>query len=49
MIISLFLIAVFDGLALQSRMAPEDAPSGEELVDALLATRAAAFEQRPGG
>jgi AcrR family transcriptional regulator len=41
MVIALFLIAVFDGLAVQSRMAPEDTPSGEELVRALVATRAA--------
>jgi AcrR family transcriptional regulator len=37
MVIALFLIAVFDGLAVQFRMAPEDTPSGEELVDALAA------------
>jgi AcrR family transcriptional regulator len=39
MVIALFLIAVFDGLAVQSRMAPEDTPSGEELVSALVAAR----------
>jgi len=33
MVIALFLIAVFDGLAVQFRMAPEDTPSGERLVD----------------
>ena len=37
MVIALFLIAVFDGLAVQYRMAPEDTPSGQELVDALAA------------
>jgi AcrR family transcriptional regulator len=41
-LIALFVIAVFDGLAIQSRIAPEDTPSGEELVAALLAARAAA-------
>jgi AcrR family transcriptional regulator len=45
MVIALFLIAVFDGLAVQFRMAPEDTPSGEQLVDALIAARAAALEQ----
>ena len=44
MIISLFLIAVFDGLAVQSRMAPEDTPTGDELVAALIAGRMAAAE-----
>jgi len=37
MVIALYLIAVFDGLAVQSRMAPEDTPSGDHLVGALLA------------
>lgn len=45
MIVSLYLIAVFDGLAIQSRLAPEDTPSGEELVGALAAALTAAFEQ----
>ena len=45
MVIALFLIAVFDGLAVQFRMAPEDTPSGEQLVDALVAARAVALEQ----
>jgi AcrR family transcriptional regulator len=45
MVIALFLIAVFDGLALQSRLAPEDTPSGEELISALLAARAAGLAQ----
>ena len=49
MIISLFLIAVFDGLAVQSRMAPEDTPSGDELVAALVAGRLAATEGLSGG
>jgi AcrR family transcriptional regulator len=40
MVVALFLIAVFDGLAIQSRLAPEDTPTGEELVDALRAARA---------
>ena len=48
MMIALFLIAVFDGLALQFRMAPEDTPSGEQLVAALTAARAAALEQDLG-
>ena len=48
MMIALFLMAVFDGLALQFRMAPEDTPSGEQLVAALTAARAAAIEQDPG-
>ena len=39
MVVALFLIAVFDGLALQSRIAPEDTPTGEQLVDALRAAR----------
>lgn len=48
MVISLFLIAVFDGLAVQSRMAPADTPTGEELVGALVAARTAALEQASG-
>jgi AcrR family transcriptional regulator len=46
MVIALFLIAVFDGLAVQSRMAPEDTPSGEELVSALVAARQIATASR---
>jgi len=45
MVIALYLMAVFDGLALQFRMAPEDTPSGEQLVEALAAARAATLEQ----
>jgi AcrR family transcriptional regulator len=45
MVLALFLIAVFDGLAIQSRLAPEDTPTGEELVDALRAARASSLEQ----
>ena len=41
MVIALFLIAVFDGLAVQSRMAPADTPTGDELLGALAAARAA--------
>jgi AcrR family transcriptional regulator len=48
MVIALFVIAVFDGLAVQFRMAPEETPSGEQLVNALVAARAAALEQDPG-
>ena len=44
MVIALFVIAVFDGLAVQFRMAPEETPSGEQLVNALTAARAAALE-----
>ena len=44
MVIALYLMAVFDGLALQFRMAPEDTPSGEQLVGALTAGLAAALE-----
>jgi AcrR family transcriptional regulator len=47
MVIALFVIAVFDGLAVQFRMAPEDTPSGEQLVNALVAARVAALEQDP--
>jgi hypothetical protein len=47
MVIALFLIAVFDGLAVQFRMAPEDTPSGEQLVDALTAALASMLEQNP--
>ena len=47
MVIALFVIAVFDGLAVQYRMAPEDTPSGEQLVNALVAARVAALEQDP--
>lgn len=47
MVIALFLMAVFDGLAVQFRIAPEDTPSGEQLVDALTAALAAALEQDP--
>jgi hypothetical protein len=45
MIVALFLIAVFDGLAIQFRMSPEDTPSGEELVSALAAAGGAARQQ----
>ncbi len=45
MVIALFLIAVFDGLAVQFRMAREDTPSGERLVDALTAALASMLEQ----
>jgi AcrR family transcriptional regulator len=48
MFIALFLIAVFDGLAIQSRLAPEDTPSGDELVSALVAARAGAVGHDPG-
>jgi AcrR family transcriptional regulator len=48
MVIALYLIAVFDGLAVQFRMAPEDTPSGEQLVGALITAGAAAREQNPG-
>ncbi len=47
-IIALFLIAVFDGLAVQSRMAPEDTPSGDELIGGLVAARAAILDSTPG-
>ena len=47
MVIALYIIAVFDGLAIQFRMAPEETPSGEQLVSALAAARAAALEQGP--
>lgn len=43
MTIALFLIAVFDGLAVQFRMAPDATPSGEQLVSALRAAVAAAM------
>ncbi len=45
MTIALFLIAVFDGLALQFRMSPEDTPSGEQLVAALAGARNARSPQ----
>jgi AcrR family transcriptional regulator len=48
MVVALFLIAVFDGLAVQFRIAPEDTPTGEQFVDALVAARAAALEQSTG-
>jgi AcrR family transcriptional regulator len=48
MVVALFLIAVFDGLAVQSRIAPEDTPTGEQLVNALFAARAIALEQAAG-
>ena len=47
MVIALFVIAVFDGLAVQFRMAPGETPSGEQLVNALVAARVAALEQEP--
>jgi AcrR family transcriptional regulator len=47
MVVALFAIAVFDGLAVQFRIAPEDTPSGEQLVNALVAARAAALERGP--
>ena len=40
MVIALFIIAVFDGLAVQSRMDREATPTGDELVMALAAARA---------
>ena len=43
-VVALFLIAVFDGLAIQFRISPEDTPSGEQLVGALAAARQAALE-----
>ena len=49
MVVALFLIAVFDGLAVQFRIAPEETPTGEQLVGALVAARAAALEQGTGG
>jgi AcrR family transcriptional regulator len=45
MLVALFVIAVFDGLAIQSRIAPEDTPTGEDLVNALRAARASSLEQ----
>jgi AcrR family transcriptional regulator len=42
-VIALYLIAVFDGLAVQSRLAPEDTPTGDELVGALGAALASAL------
>ena len=45
MVIAVYLIAVFDGLALQYRMAPDATPGGEELVSALAAAVASAVEQ----
>lgn len=48
MVIALFVIAVFDGLAVQSRISPEDTPSGDQLVNALVAASAAALEQDRG-
>jgi hypothetical protein len=45
MLVALFLIAIFDGLAIQYRMSPEDTPSGEELVSALAAAGVAARQQ----
>lgn len=44
-VVALFVIAVFDGLAIQSRIAPEETPTGEQLVGALTAARAAAVER----
>ena len=44
-IVSLFVIAVFDGLAVQYRMAPEETPSGEQLISALVAARELALER----
>jgi hypothetical protein len=48
MVVGLFLIAIFDGLAVQFRIAPEDTPTGEQLVDALVAALVAALEQDTG-
>src|SRR4051794_3315465 len=42
-VIALFIIAVFDGLAVQYRMDPKATPSGDELVRALTAASAAAL------
>jgi hypothetical protein len=47
MVIALYIIAVFDGLAVQFRMAPEETPTGEQFVGALAAARAAALEESP--
>lgn len=46
-VIAQFIIAVFDGLSVQFRIAPEDTPTGEQLVSALLAAMAAVIQQRP--
>jgi AcrR family transcriptional regulator len=43
MVVALFIIAVFDGLAIQARIAPDQTPTGEQLVAALTAARAAAI------
>jgi AcrR family transcriptional regulator len=45
MVVGLYLIAIFDGLAVQFRIAPEDTPTGEELVTALTTAFAAALER----
>lgn len=49
MVVALFLIAVFDGLAVQFRIAPEDTPTGEQFVDVLVAARATALDHDSGG
>jgi AcrR family transcriptional regulator len=41
MVIALFVIAVFDGLAVQFRMSPEDTPDGEQLVRSIAAASSA--------
>jgi AcrR family transcriptional regulator len=47
MVVAQFAIAVFDGLAVQFRIAPEDTPSGDQLIDALFAALAVALERAP--
>jgi AcrR family transcriptional regulator len=47
MTIALFVIAIFDGLAVQHRMSPDDTPTGDQLVGALAAA-AASIRERGG-
>ena len=46
-VVASFLIAVYDGFALQWLVDPDEAPSGEQLVSALGAALAAAMERAP--
>ena len=47
-VIALFVMSVFDGLAIASRIVPEDTPTGEELVAALGAGMAVAVGSATG-
>ena len=46
-VIAQFIIAVFDGFAVQFRLDPEDTPTGDQLISALSAALTTVLEQSP--